>query len=220
VVDMISNRPPTDITLVAPKASLIVRRDLHPAIQYLLLAAAEEIHAAPGIFQQPGQFPAHEEEDLPLSKEAIRYFKSGDRFLQRYLPFWLAVVAGRILVLLIPLIAIAYPLLRTTPALYGWSMRRRIFRLYGELRFIEIEFETKGNRVTDDMLERLNRLEERADHLRVPRAFATLLYTLRVHIGMVRDRLKERVPREMPTSCFRGTREVPNDDQQSALRCL
>jgi len=70
-------------------------------------------------------------------------------------------------------------------------MRRRIFRLYGELKSIEIEFETKGNRTTEDMLERLDRLEERADHLRVPRAFATLLYTLRLHVGMVRSRWKE-----------------------------
>jgi hypothetical protein len=191
VANMVADRPPTDITVVAPKASLVVRRDLHPAIQYLLLGAASEIHAAPGIFQKPGQFPAPEEEDLPLSKEANRYYKSGDPFLQRYLPFWLAVVAGRVLVLLIPLIGVAYPLLRATPALYGWSMRRRIFRLYGELKSIEIEFETKGNRTTEDMLERLDRLEERADHLRVPRAFATLLYTLRLHVGMVRSRWKE-----------------------------
>jgi TRAP transporter TAXI family solute receptor len=190
VADMVSNRPPTDITVVAPKASLLVRRDLHPAIQYLLLDAASEIHAAPGIFQRPGQFPAPEEEDLPLSKEASRYYKSGDPFLQRYLPFWLAVVAGRVLLLLIPLIGVAYPLLRVTPALYGWSMRRRIFRLYGELKSIEIEFEAKGNRTTEDMLARLNRLEEHADHLQVPRAFATLLYTLRHHVGMVRSRLE------------------------------
>jgi len=191
VVNMMTDRPAANINLIAPKANLIVRRDLHPAIQYLLLDAAEEIHAAPGIFQKPGQFPALEAGDLPLSKEAIRYFKSGDPFLQRYLPFWLAGVAGQILVLLIPIVGVAYPLLRTTPALYGWSMRRRIFRLYGELRFIEIEFEHQGNRASDDMLRRLNRLEERADHLRVPRAFATLLYTLRLHIGMVRNRLQE-----------------------------
>ena len=191
VANMVSNRPPTDITVIAPKASLVVRRDLHPAIQYLLLDAASQIHATPGIFQSPGQFPAPEEEDLPLSKEASQYYKSGDPFLQRYLPFWLAVVAGRVLFLLIPIIGVAYPLLRTAPALYGWSMRRRIFRLYGDLKLIEIDFETAGNRATEDMLARLNRLEKRADHLRVPRAFATLLYTLRLHIGMVRTRLKE-----------------------------
>ena len=191
VANMVANRPPTDVTVVAPKASLVVRRNLHPAIQYLLLDAASEIHATPGIFQRPGQFPAPEEEDLPLSKEASRYYKSGDPFLQRNLPFWLAVVVGRVLVLLIPIIGLAYPLLRATPALYGWSMRRRIFRLYGDLKSIEIDFQAEGNRTTEDMLTRLNRLEERADHLRVPRAFATLLYTLRLHVGMVRTRLKE-----------------------------
>jgi TRAP transporter TAXI family solute receptor len=191
VANMITNRPASDIAVVAPKASLVVRRDLHPAIQYLLLDAASEIHAAPGIFQKPGQFPAAEEEDLPLSKEANRYYKSGDPFLQRYLPFWLAVLAGRLLVLLIPVIGIAYPLLRATPALYAWSMRRRIFRLYGELKSIEIEFESRGHATLEDMLARLNQLEKRADRLRVPRAFATLLYTLRSHIGMVRARLSE-----------------------------
>lgn len=191
VANMVSNRPSTNITVVAPKSSLVVRRDLHPAIQYLLLDAASKIHATPGIFQRPGQFPAPEEEDLPLSKEATRYYKSGDPFLQRYLPFWLAVVAGRVLLLLIPIVGVAYPLLRATPALYGWSMRRRIFRLYGELKSIEIEFENRGNRTTEDMLTRLNQLEERADRLRVPRAFATLVYTLRLHVGMVRTRWKD-----------------------------
>ncbi len=191
--NMEANRPPTDLTLVAPKASLIVRRELHPAIQYLLLDAASEIHAVPGIFQKPGQFPAPEEEDLPLSKEARQFHKSGDPFLQRYLPFWLAVLAGRILVLLIPIVAVALPLLRLVPAVYGWGMRRRIFRLYGELKLIELESETRGRSGTEDMLARLGRLEQRADHLRVPRTFATVLYTLRTHIGLVRARLMERI---------------------------
>ena len=65
--------------------------------------------------------------------------------------------AGRILVLLIPLVGVAIPLLRLLPALSGWGMRRRIFRLYGELKLIE----------------------------------PTLLYTLRVHINLVRSRLKQ-----------------------------
>ena len=191
--DMVSNKPATDLDLVAPKTSLIVRRDLHPAIQYLLLNAASEIHAVPSIFEQAGQFPAPEEEDLPLSKEAREFYKAGDPFLLRYLPFSLAVLAGRILVLLIPIVAVAFPLLRLVPAIYGWGMRRRIFQLYGELKIIELEFDTRGRSAAEDMLAQLDRLEERADHLRVPRSFATVLYTLRAHIGLVRSRLKERI---------------------------
>ena len=43
VTDLAKDRPPTDVTLIATKASLVVRNDLHPAIQYLLLNAATEI---------------------------------------------------------------------------------------------------------------------------------------------------------------------------------
>lgn len=190
VGNMASNRPPTDVNLIAPKTSLIVRRDLDPAIQYLLLEAASEVHSPPGLFHSSGQFPAAETFDLPLSKHARQFYKSGTPLLQRYLPFWLAVLANRLLVLLIPLVGVAYPLLRLAPAIYGWSMRHRIFRLYGELKVIEAESETRGRAATSDLLARLERLEDRADRMRVPNAFAHLLYHLRNHIGIVRARLQ------------------------------
>lgn len=191
VGNMATNRPATDVNLLAPQAELVVRNDLHPAIQFLLLQAATEIHSDPGIFQKAGEFPAAEQVDLPLSADARQFYKSGASFLQRYLPFWLAVLASRLLVLLIPIMGVAYPLLRIAPALYGWSMRRRIFRLYGELKLIESELETRAGRSTQEMLEQLERLEERANRQRVPLGFAHFLYQLRNHIGLVRARLLE-----------------------------
>ena len=94
--------------------------------------------------------------------------------------------AGRLLVLSIPVVGIAYPLLRLVPALYQWSMRRRIFRLYGELRSIELELASKGAKSPADLLDRLRRLEERANHLRLPTGYADLHYTLRQHIDHVK----------------------------------
>jgi hypothetical protein len=88
-------------------------------------------------------------------------------------------------------VGVAYPLLRLAPAIYGWSMRHRIFRLYGELKFIDIESETAGSADVSDLVSRLERLEERADRLRVPNAFAHLLYHLRNHISLVRARLQQ-----------------------------
>ena len=70
VGDMGRNIPPADVVLVAPKTSLVVRRDLHPGVQYLLLEAADEVHAPPGLFHRAGEFPAAESIDLPLSLEA------------------------------------------------------------------------------------------------------------------------------------------------------
>jgi TRAP transporter TAXI family solute receptor len=191
VGDLARNRPPTDVILLAPKASLAVRRDLHPAIQSLLLDAAEQIHSGPGIFHGARQFPAAESIDLPLSDEARHFYRSGRPFLQRHLPLWLAVLIGQLLVLLIPLVGVIYPLLRFTPALYEWEIRWRIFRMYGELRLLEKELESRGaGRTRDDLDERLDRLEERASHLQVPLFYANLLYTLRMHITLVRERLK------------------------------
>ncbi len=182
------NRPPADVNLVAPKASLIVRSDLHPAIQYLLLEAAAEIHSEPKLFQKSGEFPAAEQIDLPLSKDAHQFYKSGAPFLQRYLPFWLAVLANEFLVLLIPIVGVAYPLLRLMPAMYGWSVRRRIARLYGELKIIELQLESSRFDAAR-LSATLEQLDKRASHLRVPNAFANLLYELRSHIGLVRTRL-------------------------------
>jgi TRAP transporter TAXI family solute receptor len=200
VGNLATNRPPTDVTLVAPKASLIVRQSMHPAVQYLLLEAAAQIHSAPSIFQQADRFPAAERGDVPLSKDASAFYKTGPPFLQRYLPFWLAVFASRLLVLLIPLVGIVYPLLRFTPALYGWSMRRRIFRLYGELKFIESELEARGGgSAAPDLQTRLQRLDDRVNQIHMPFSFAPFLYQLRTHIALVRSRLPQDARERAPT---------------------
>ena len=192
VGNMVENRPPRDVSLLAPKASLIVRSDVHPAIQNLLLDAAVDIHGGPGIFQKARQFPAPEQDDLPLSSEAEQFYKSGRPFLQRYLPFWLAVLGGRLLVLLIPVVAIGYPLLRVVPAVFAWGMRGRVFRLYGELKFIELESKMEPGKATPELIGRLDRLEARANRMRVPVTFAHFIYTLRLHIDFVRGRLQQR----------------------------
>jgi TRAP-type uncharacterized transport system substrate-binding protein len=63
VRDLAKDLPPTDVTLIAVKANLVVRNDLHPAIQYLLLNAAEHIHSRQSIFQRANEFPSAESAD-------------------------------------------------------------------------------------------------------------------------------------------------------------
>ena len=193
VGNMVKNRPPTDVALVAPKASLVVRDNLHPAIQFLLLKAAVQIHSGPGMFRKAGQFPAPESIDLPLSDEAQQFYKSGPPFFQRHLPFWLAVLVQQLLVVLIPVLAVLYPMLRFMPALYGWAMRRRVFRLYGELKYLEDELGSRGAQEdVADLVTRLDNLEDRTSRFRLPMSFRPLLYALRLHINLVRQRLRSR----------------------------
>jgi len=190
VVDLRRNRPPADVLLFAPKASIAVRKDLHPAIQYLLLVAAERVHSRPEIFQKAGTFPSAEAIDLPLSDEARQFYRSGRPFLQRHLPFWMAVLLDRLLVLLIPVIGVAYPLLHYLPAVYNWEMQRRIYRLYGALRSLEQELTIRDEeRDVNALRVRLDRLEEKADRLRVTAFYVNMLYTLKEHIDLVRTKL-------------------------------
>jgi TRAP-type uncharacterized transport system substrate-binding protein len=190
VVDMLENRPPSDVVLLAPKASLAVRADLHPAVQHLLLSAAVEIHSQPGIFQRAGQFPAAESIDLPLSDEAQRFYKSGRPFFEKHLPFWIATLVEKVLVVFVPLAVLLYPAFKFLPQAYDWLMRSKILRLYDEMRSIESEIESAGlDRNRDAINAKLDQLHQRANQLRLPTTYASALYTLRSHLNIVRARL-------------------------------
>jgi TRAP-type uncharacterized transport system substrate-binding protein len=189
VADLAKDLPPADVTLFAPKASLVVRKDLHPAVQDLLLSAAMKIHSGVGIFHRAGRFPAAEGTDLPLSDQAVQFYKSGMPILQNHFPFWMASLMGRLLVLVVPVLALLYPIMRFLPAFYGWLMRARIAQLYGELRFLEDEIGARGASARADLLERLDGLEKRANQLKRPVAYESMMYLLRNHIAAVRERL-------------------------------
>lgn len=199
VGDLATNRPPSDIVLVAPKASLAVHADLHPAIQYLLLNAAVEIHSGPGLFRKAGQFPAAESIDIPLSDTAQRFYKSGQPFLHNYLPFWIAELVARVLVVFVPLALVLYPFFKLLPRAYDWIMRSKIMPLYDELRSIEREMEAQGSgHAADAIVARLDQLDQRANRLRLPTAYASAVYTLRSYIDLVRQRLAMSADRKPP----------------------
>src|SRR5262249_2704356 len=139
VTDIAKDRPSTDVILIATKASLVVRKDLHPAIQYLLLNAAAKIHSGPSIFNRANAFPAAEAIDIPLSDEAQRFYKSGLPFLPVFFRFWLGAFFGNFFFLLFPILGFLYPMVRFLPRLYDWRMRSKVLRMYGELRFLEDE---------------------------------------------------------------------------------
>ncbi len=194
-IDFIRNIPPREVTLVAPIASLLVREDTHPALMQLLLQAASEVHGGPGVFQKPGEFPNALSVDFPLAREADRYYKSGKPFLQRYLPFWAATLVDRMIVMLVPLLALLLPIVKFAPPLYTWRVRSRIYRRYGELKFLEAEIEAEPGRLSRaEWLAKIDAIEASVNRIPTPLAFADMLYTLRGHLGLVRETVLRRMP--------------------------
>jgi uncharacterized protein len=74
LIDLSRDIPNSDVDLLASRNRLLVRKDLHPALQYLLLEAMREVHWAPGPFNRLGEFPAEQPNDLPLSGTAEAFY--------------------------------------------------------------------------------------------------------------------------------------------------
>ncbi|HEY1999500.1 TAXI family TRAP transporter solute-binding subunit [Paraburkholderia sp.] len=188
--DLGKNLPSEPIQMVAPTEELVARTSLHPALSDLLIEAAREVHGKANVMQQAGEFPAPLAHDFPISDDAARYYKSGKSFLYRILPFWIASLADRLLVVVVPLIVLLVPALRLVPALYAWRVKSRIYRWYGALIAIErgALSETSAEE-RQALIERLDAIEESVNGLKMPLAYADQFYVLREHIGFVRERL-------------------------------
>jgi hypothetical protein len=189
-VDLVRDIPGQDVTLLAATANLVAKDEINPALIILLAEAAVEVHGKAGMFQQAGEFPAAKDLTFEVSKSAEHYYKSGPPFLQRYLPFWAAVLIDRILFMIVPLLVLI-PILKTLPAIYRWRITSRIYRWYGELSELENEIKSRYDPALHaDYLARLNNIEERANNRPIPIAFAHLRYTLREHINLARVSLE------------------------------
>ena len=186
IVDLARDMPGADVHLVAPTAALVAKEGTHPAIVQLFVQAAQHIHGDAGWFHRKGDFPSAAHTEMPLAKEAERFYSSGAPLLQRYLPFWLANLIDRMWVVLASIIVILLPLSRVVPPLYQFRVRSRIFRWYAQLRGVESSF---GERGPDELLRELAEIEERVERVAVPLSYADELYSLRSHIQMVRGKL-------------------------------
>ncbi len=196
VVSLVRDLPPRDTVLLATTANVIVRDDLHPALASLLLQAMTEVNGRSGFFQRAGEFPAYRDRSFALSPEADRFYKSGPPFLQRYLPFWVAVLVERLFVMVLPLVMLSLPLLKFAPSIYSWRVRSKIVRCYGDLKLLENELRRNDDPARHaEYARQLQAIEDTASRLKIPLAFSDLLYTLREHINLVRNELGKLVGR-------------------------
>lgn len=191
--DLGKNEPPRTVHTLAPTVELIARDSLHPALSDLLIEAAREVNGRPNLLQRAGEFPAPLAHDFPISDDAARYYKSGKSFLYRLMPFWVASLVDRLIVLIVPIVVVLIPGLRLVPSLYAWRVKSRIYRWYGSLIALErasLADTSEGERAA--LIGRLDEIEASINRLKIPLAYADQFYVLREHIGFVRERLAKK----------------------------
>jgi TRAP-type uncharacterized transport system substrate-binding protein len=188
LISLARDIPDSDIDLIAVRNRVLVRKNLHPALQYLLLEAMREVHWAPGPFTRLGEFPAEQPNDLPLSPTAEAFYRSGPTFWQRYTVFWLTSLLNRLLFFVIPVIASLIPVIGFALPFYRWLQTRRIHQLHRALGRLEREVIQSANK--SQLVEYQNQiagLERAIRRLKVARPFEVDLHRLRVHLRMVQE---------------------------------
>jgi TRAP-type uncharacterized transport system substrate-binding protein len=188
--DLGENLPSEQLNLLAPTVELLAHSDLHPALSDLLLETAMQVHGNATLLQTAGQFPNPATNDFPVSADAARFYKSGKSFAYRYLPFWLASLLDRVVVVFLPVVLVVIPIFRYLPALYNWRIKRRIHYHYGQLMALERQsVGTLSPQQRTQILEQLTRIEKSVIALKIPGSHADELYILREHMQFVRENL-------------------------------
>jgi hypothetical protein len=194
VVDLASDLPSHDVSMLAATTSLLAREQTHPALRQLFAQAAQTLHGGAGWFNRARDFPNTRTSELPVSPEGDRAINGTPPFWQRYLPFWASNLVERMWLVLGGLLVLMLPLSRVIPPLYQFRVRRRVFRWYARLREVETKLEAHAGD-PDALLKELGELDRVVNKVAVPLSYADELYALRNNIEAVRRRVRAGAPR-------------------------
>jgi hypothetical protein len=191
-IELRGDIPPRDLTLMSLQTNLLVRPDVHPALQRALLDAAVDIHEIPNFLQRHGQFPSFRGSDFPLSPTARAYSLGARPWMETLLPYRTAQYAELILYAVVPILGIAFLMLAWIPKLFDWRISSALHHFYGDLKFLETEMDevaADNPMALRRLLERLDNIERQVVALDLPDEFSQRWYTLREHLASARDRL-------------------------------
>ncbi|MBB1517687.1 TAXI family TRAP transporter solute-binding subunit [Aquipseudomonas guryensis] len=199
MLDMAQNTPDRDIVTLGPVATLVAGEEFHPSLTPLILEAAKTVLKNGSLLDPAGSYPAKPPLSLNTLAEADYYYDKGLPILQRYLPFRIASLADRYIILAIPLLVLLFPLFKAIGPIYQWRIRARIYRWYKHLREID-QLLYKGDLPSDiaEEIARLEKLEDDLARVEVPLSYSSELYELHMHLRYMIERLQAVQRRSLP----------------------
>lgn len=191
LLNLSSNQPHQATTILSPVAMLVANQSFHPALSALILAAAQEVMKSGTLIDAPDTWPKNLPHDFSTLTEAEYFHNKGLPLLQRYLPFRIASLADRYIILVIPLLVLLFPLFKMAGPLYRWRIRARIYRWYKYLRDVDKRFTNHTlPEHLDSEIKRLTELQMELAKVEVPLSYTNELYELHLHVRYVLQRLE------------------------------
>ncbi|MEP2532864.1 TAXI family TRAP transporter solute-binding subunit [Shimia sp.] len=179
--------------VLALEARLAMMPNLHPALVNRLTMAAIELHASRDIITGRDTFPTVEGTGMTINTVARQLIQEGPSTWHQWLPYWMAAQVNRLLLLTLPVLLILVPLLRVFPSLYAYFMGWRVWQHYPLIRQIEDELALKQD---TEALEKMDRqlvsMDTKISTLRIPAAYRQAAYHARMHIDLVRKRVRDK----------------------------
>jgi TRAP-type uncharacterized transport system substrate-binding protein len=182
-----NNIPPKDTKTIGVSAELVAHKGINPAITGLILDVISKTQSNRSIFQKENEYPNDRELTFSQNEDSERYFRNGPSFLNKYLPFWVAVWGDRILKIMIPILAILIPVIKFYPQIIEFTTKQKLHAIYKELHRIEYDVEMHKDKQT--LKERLIAVEMKATSLHLPELDTKSIYDLRANIQFVKDQL-------------------------------
>ncbi|OAI40049.1 hypothetical protein AYO40_05240 [Planctomycetaceae bacterium SCGC AG-212-D15] len=198
VIDLRSNIPREEVTLLAPAAMLVCREELHPHVIEQVLKTARAIHSQGNKMDAPNRFPTLDGVDVAIHESAETYMKSGESALSKLLPYWGVRLILQARILILPLIAVWVPFLKILPMIYNYRVNQLLKKHYRVLRDVESAISQATNAVDlRDRIEILDHLRSAMESLsrKVPAQMQRDVYNWRLHVSLVRSEAIDRLRR-------------------------
>ena len=189
-LDVLNDSPSQDILLLTSTAELVSRKDLHPAITALMIDLSLDMLSKPDILSKEKDFPSPNNLSFDSNDDAQKTMRDGPGFLNRYLPFWVAVWVDRLIRVAIPLLAILIPLFNFLPSILEYRIKFKFASIYKDLRMLENQI-TEGDFDEQKIDSQLKDLLERSMSLKVSQFNTKDIYDLLAHIGDVQRRIED-----------------------------
>ena len=193
-LDIKRDVPNHDIQMVATTTTILADKNLHPAIQYLFIAAAKQIASdGDSLFDRSGGFPAHIDKSIPLSDVAHQFYEKGAPALAGHVPFWMANFVDRMWIIYLSILLFIYPALLLLPKYRNTYARLCVIDCYEELEVIEHKLRNT-TRLDDwsDLVTEFESLEKKSTSLWVPSSEYGGYFNLRLSIEQSRQKLARR----------------------------
>ena len=194
-IDFAKQIPRKDISLLATTTNLAVSKEMHPALQVMLLSAARDVQrTSQNLFlNDEEKFPAYMDSSIPISEAASNFYDYGVPQTMRYLPFWLAGLIDRIWVYVLALLAIIIPLSQLNFNLRSLRFGMRIEKIQRELLIYERELNSQV--IPSDRLvyikSRVNQLIKNEDGQNIPAGCASDYYDFLERLTDFRSKLQQ-----------------------------